>query len=360
MGALRIAAHISASEWGGAERRSLALLQGLAARGHRVLVYTNTEFIAERAREHHLPATVRPLGGDIMVRQAFHLARELKRYPPDVLLLITFRRLWLGALAGRIAGVPRIIARVGMNTDVARNIKYRFVLQRWIDDVVVNAQSMLETFRASLAGGSRLRVHVIPNGVAVRPADMSPADARAALGIPAGAFVVGTVARLVSQKRLDRLLRAAALLDDAWIVIAGDGAERAALERLARELHIGERVRMTGPREDVGNVLAALDAYVVASDKEGMSSGMLEALAAGVPVVSTRVSGAEEALLAPPCGIVVDADEKELAGALRRLQEDVAFRRVLAETARSVAADRYSLERMITRWDELLTSGGAP
>jgi len=350
---LRIAAHISASEWGGAERRSLALLQGLAARGHRVLVYCNTEFIAERAREHGLPATVRPLAGDLMLRHAWEFAKDLRRYPPDVLLLITFRRLWLGALAGRIAQVPRVVARVGMDTDVARNAKYRFVLRRWIHDVVVNAEGMADSFRAALPAGSTVRVTAIPNGVEPRSVTMTRDEARAAFGVPSDAFVIGSVARLVSQKRIDRLLRAAARVEDAHVLVAGEGAKRAELESLAHGLGIAARVHLVGHREDVGNVLAALDAYAVTSDKEGMSSGMLEALAAGVPVVSTRVSGAVEALLEPACGIVVD-DDGALAEALRRLEHDVALRTRLASTARHVAQARYGLDGMVERWDQLL------
>src|SRR6185436_7512571 len=81
-------------------------------------------------------------------------------------------------------------------------------------------------------------------------------------------------------------------------LIAGDGPEREPLERLANELGIGARVTWLGHREVVGDVLDALDVFVVTSRVEGMSNAMLEALAAGVPVVSTRVSGAAEALAA--------------------------------------------------------------
>lgn len=353
---MRIAAHISASEWGGAERRSLALLAGLQQRGHRVLVYCNTSFTADRARDSGLTATVVPLGGDVRVGDAVRLARELRRYPPDVLILVTFRRLWLGALAGRIARVPRIIARVGMDTDVARNAKYRFVLKRWIDDVVLNAQSMRRTFEDALPPGAGVRLHVVPNGVAEREATMSRADARSALGLPGDAWVVGTVARLVSQKRLDRLLRAFALLDgEPWLVVVGEGSRRVELEALARQLGVTKRVRWAGHREDVGNVLRALDAYAVTSDKEGMSSAMLEALAAGLPVVSTPVSGAAEALAGEPvCGIIAEPDPAAVAKALRQLQQDSARCAELSRNARDVVLQRYGLDRMIDAWHALL------
>lgn len=353
--ALRIAAHISAAEWGGAERRSLALLAGLAARGHQVTVYCNTARIAREAERIGLQPVIRPLGGDLMIGHALALAARLRRQRPDVLILITFRRLWLGALAGRLARVPRIIARVGLASDVARNTKYRIVLKRWIDDVVVNAHALEHPFRESLPPASRARVTVIPNGVAPPTASLTREAARRAFRLPADAFVVGTIARIVKQKRIDRLLHAVAAVPEAFALIAGDGALRGAAETLAEELGIADRVRFPGYRDDIGDVLRALDVYVVASDQEGMSGAMLEALAAGVPVVSTPVSGAAEVLLGEPeCGLVVPADPAQLADAIAELRTDPERRQSLARGARTTAAGRYGAERMIGSWERLL------
>ncbi|HEX2167280.1 MAG TPA: glycosyltransferase [Longimicrobiales bacterium] len=353
---LRIAAHISAREWGGAERRSLALLAGLAARGHNVVVYCNTDRIAEKTREHGLTAVIRPLGGDIMAGHAFAFAAALRRQRPDVLILVTFRRLWLGAFAARLAGVPRTISRIGTSTDVARSAKYRFVLKHWIDDVVFNAHSMREPFIRSLPAGASVRFTVIPNGVAALPAAFTRAEARSALGLPDDAFVIGTVSRLAAGKGMERMLDATALLDEStWAVITGDGALRATLEARAEELRIAHRVRFTGARDDVGNVLAALDLYLVSSDREGMSNAMLEALAAGLPVVSTPVSGAAEALLRDPvCGVVTTYDAADIAGAVAALRDDPKRRAQLASSAKHVARARYSLDAMIDAWEELL------
>jgi glycosyltransferase involved in cell wall biosynthesis len=356
---LRVAAHISAAEWGGAERRSLAFLSGLARRGHDVIVYCNTERIAQKAREVGLTAIISPLRGDVMVGNALAFAARLRRHKPDILLLITFRRLLLGAIAGRLARVPRIISRVGLASDVARSAKYRFVLRRWIDDVVVNAESLRAPFMASVPPGVRLRVHVIPNGVTTRAADMTRSEARAALGVPDDAFVIGTVARLVKQKRLDRLIEATAALDGVHTVIAGDGYDRQQLEQLAEACGVAARVHFTGYREDVGNVHPALDVYVVSSDQEGMSSGMLEAMAAGLPVVSTAVSGAVEALESEPrCGIVTPFDAAAIADAVRTLQ-DAQLRRTYGRAASAAARSRYAFETMVDRWETLLMSASA-
>ena len=105
---------------------------------------------------------------------------------------------------------------------------------------------------------------------------------------------MGTVAR--GQKRLDLLLGAVARLEGVRCLLAGAGPEEAVLRRGARTLGIAEHVVFLGHRESVGDVLDALDVFGVTSRTEGMSNAMLEALAAGVPVVSTPVSGAADAL----------------------------------------------------------------
>jgi glycosyltransferase involved in cell wall biosynthesis len=172
---------------------------------------------------------------------------------------------------------------------------------------------------------------------------------------------VGSVGRLVKQKRFDRLLRAVGTLDGVHAVIAGDGYQRTELGALADSLGIAQRVHFTGHREDVGVVHSALDVYVVASDQEGMSSGMLEAMAAGVPVVSTDVSGAREALEADPrSGIVVERSAEALARAIDTLRDDPVARSAFAAAAATVARRRYGFDRMVDDWESVLLAHNDP
>jgi glycosyltransferase involved in cell wall biosynthesis len=357
---LRIAAHVATHVVGGAERRSIDLLARLARRGHDVVLYCNDVKVAEHARSARIAVELRPLRGDLVMQDALRFARRLQQQKPDVLLIITFRRTWLAAFAARIARVPRVVVRIGLSSDIARSFKYRFVLHRWIDDVVLNAQSLEAPFRSSLRKRSRAHVAVIPNGVPFPHAAISSEDARVRLGVPSHAFVVGTIARLVHQKRIDRLLDAVALLDNVHVLIAGDGARRDELRQHAARLGIEARAHFVGHTDDTASVLGALDVFVVASDKEGMSNAMLEALAAGVPVVSTPVSGAEEALLgAKPCGIVVDRKPEAIAAAIDSLRASPAQRALFAEAALAVVKERYSSEVMTDAWEGLLLSSPA-
>jgi len=356
-----IAAHLGSRAWGGAQRAVTLLLCGLAGRGHRVILYCNDARVAAGARALGIDAELEPLGGDVAVHHALRFARALRRERPDALIVGTFKKMWLAALAARVAGVPRVIARIGLETDVPRNAKYRLVMSRWVDDIVLTATSPRQAYLDALPTFDRARLHVIHGAVAARPATLDRAAARQALGLEVGAPVIGAVARLARQKRFDRLLRVMRRLPGAvQCVLAGDGEERAMLEQLARELGIERRVHFLGRRDDVGDVLAALDLFVVTSDREGLSNAMLEALAAGVPVVSTPVSGARDALEsasgAQPPGEIVSFDEAEIASAIERVLADPGRLAAMSRAAKARARERFDYDAMLARWVSLLAS----
>lgn len=350
-----IIAHNGARVWGGAERAVTLLLAGLQRRGHRVLLLCNDGVVARPARALGVDAELLPLGGDISVHHAARLARRLRTERPDALLVGMFKKAWLAGLAGRMAGVPRVVVRVGLETDVPRNAKYRFAFRRLVDHVVVVADRMRPAY-AALDGG---RLSVIPNAVHLPARTHFPGAVRMSLGVPPQARCVGSVARLVTQKRLDRLLDAVARLPpDVHCILAGDGPLRGALERQAAAPGLAGRVHFLGHRPDVADVLGALDVFVATSDREGMSNAMLEALAAGVPVVSTRVSGTDEALRPGPDGVApgvtVGFDPAAVAGAIRAVLEDADRRRAMANAAGARAREAFGFPRVLDAWERVL------
>ncbi len=353
-----VVAHNGARIWGGGERAPVLLLAGLRERGHRVLLLCNDEAVAERARGMGVPAEVLPLGGDAALHHALRMARRLRALRPDVFLAVSFRKLFLASLAARLGGVPRVVARVGLETDTPRSPKYRVALGRWVDAVVVNASRIRAPFEA-LPGWGRGRVTVIHNGVHPPAPRAEPGAVRRALGIAPDAPVVGTVARLSRQKRLDRLWEAVALLPaDTHCLVAGRGGREDRLRALAARLGIAERVHLLGHRDDTADVLGAMDVFVTASDTEGLSNAMLEALACGVPVVSTPVSGADDALAPLPNGrapgAVAGWTPRELADAVRPLLADAALRARAGGAAREVARERFGFDGMLDRWERVL------
>lgn len=355
---LRIVAHNASAVLGGGEIGTALLLAGLQARGHDVLMLCRDRGVAARVAGYGIPTGVQRVGGDLVLPDAVRLAARLGRERAQVALLTTFRRVFLAGMAARLARTPFVVQRIVLEGDTpARGARYRLALGRWVDAVVLNAEAMRAPF---LAGGPRLdpaRVVTIADGVAPPAARRGPGALRRELGIPADARVVGSVGRLAGQKRFDRLARAVALLPpDVHLLIAGEGEEEGALRSLAAELGLAGRLHLPGFRGDVGDVLAAMDVFAVSSDREGMANSMLEAMAAGLPVVSTDVSGAREALDGG-AGVVVERSEAALAEALGRLLADAALRERHGAAARLRAEGRFGAERFLDAWEALLRDG---
>jgi len=356
---MRVVAHNGARILGGAERATVLLLSGLQSRGHDVLLMCNNQDVARYSESVGVPSKTATIGGDLSFVSAWRFARALAAEKPDAVIIGTWKKLFFASWAAKKAGAGKVVARVGLETDTPRSVKYRYALRQWTDAVVVNASGITTAF-SSVNGFDSRSVTVIHNGVVKPTRQSAPGTLRRELGIPPGALVVGTVARLASQKRLDRFLRAfSRLAPDTRCIICGEGEERESLMSLATSLEILDRVHFLGHREDKGDVLDAMDVFAVTSDREGMSNAMLEAMAFGIPIVSTPVSGAREALMpeatgAPP-GLITSFDEGSITAAIESLLFDSGKRRSMGEAARTVAATRFSLDGMLDRWENVLS-----
>lgn len=287
------------------------------------------------------------------------LARYLRRWQADLLHCHLPLAAVAGRLAAALAGVPVVYTE--------HNLQHRYhPLTRWANRATWRLQDAVVAVSAGVAaaiGGGPTPVHLIVNGIDAgrfRRHDRERGWAREQLGIPARALVVGTVAGLRRQKRLDLWLEAAAALGGAGrevrFLLVGDGPERAELEALARRLGLGE-VSFAGLQADVRPFLAAMDLFMISSDSEGLPLALLEAMAMELPVVATAVGGIPEVLregvtgyLAPP------AEPGRLAAAARPLLEDRRLRERMGRAGRrrvearfSATASARALERLYLR-----------
>jgi glycosyltransferase involved in cell wall biosynthesis len=211
------------------------------------------------------------------------------------------------------------------------------------------------------------RLFVIPNGVDVArygaagtPAgDAARERVRAALGLSSGARLLIVVAKLFAQKGhrvlLDALRDVERAADDA-VLLVGEGPEREALERVAGELRL-PGVRFLGNRPDIPELLAASDLFVLPSLWEGLPMALLEAMAAGLPVVATDVAGSRQVVVDGESGILVPpGDAGALARAITRLAGDGAERARLGRGARSRVEREFSAARQAERHAEAYAS----
>jgi glycosyltransferase involved in cell wall biosynthesis len=215
------------------------------------------------------------------------------------------------------------------------------------------------TLKESMAaeGFPASRITVIPNGIdpGRTPDGGDRRLARQVIGFPDDVFVVGTVARLDPVKDLGTLVAAFARLREAHpksaLAIVGDGPEASRLEAIASECGVAPHVRMMGQRDDVRGLLAGFDVYVNSSTSEGVSLSILEAMAAQLPVVATRVGGTPEVILDGSTGMLVPARSPHaLAHALAVLAADARQRTTLGESARLSVVQRFTIDRMVDHY----------
>jgi glycosyltransferase involved in cell wall biosynthesis len=348
---------------GGAQMRFATLANALGAEFEHVVVSMDGVCGAERLAHSDVDLRLRPItarkrrGPSLRNLAAYRAALREER--PDLLVTYNWGAIeW--ALADRVRPIaPHLHVVDGFGPEEAEAQLSRRV---WMRRLALSGSTAVavpsQTLRKLATEIWRLdpsKVHLIPNGVdAAALAD----QARRPLGLRRPAErLFGTLGGLRPEKNLARLLRIAALLPAAisWrLVIAGDGSERAALERQTRELGLSARVVLTGFVDRPGSLLGELDVFVLTSDTEQMPLCVLEAMALGLPVLATDV-GDLRILMPPesrdPC-LFGRADEAGFAERLAALLASPAERRRLGALNRARAAD-FGAADMIAGYDRL-------
>src|SRR6266576_3991736 len=190
------------------------------------------------------------------------------------------------------------------------------------------------------------RVSVIHNGVPVeRFQDAKPARKSEVLPTANGRPVIMFVARFDPTKDHATLLRATCRVPDAELVLVGDGDSRPAMQQLASDLGIGERVHFLGRRADIPQLLKLADLYVHASNSEGFGIAAVEAMSAGLPVVASDVPGLNE-VVKDAGRLVPSRDEESLAKAIREILQSKQIRRRMAAASQKRAA-QFSINRTV-------------
>ncbi|MEU8826386.1 glycosyltransferase [Streptomyces sp. NPDC048636] len=302
---MRVLHIISRLAAGGAEQQLRLLLRHLPVRCD-VLALTGPGVTAQGIRADGTPVTHLPShGGEPGWRAVPSLVRTIRSGDYDVVHTHLYGACVLGRTAARLAGVRAVIAtehalgeRQIDGRPLTAAVRARYLATERLGSATV-AVSAAVADRLRDWGVPNQRIHLVPNGIDARHFRFSAAArtaARARLGIPERAFVVGGVGRLVPAKRFATALRAVAELPGARLLLVGEGPERAALEELAVRLGVAGRVRLLGERDGavapaddrpagLPGLLAAMDVLVSPSAEEAFGLAALEALAAGLPVL---------------------------------------------------------------------------
>lgn len=369
---------------GGAENQVVALACGLRRRGHAVRVVSLRDLEAHRATLREAGVEVASLGmrrGRPDPRALLRLAREVRQWRPDVVHAHMVHANLLARLARPLAWAPVLISTAHNIDEGARWRELAYRVTDALGDLTTNvAEAGVERF-VRVGAAPAGRIEAMPNGVDVDAWTHDPeVRRRFREELRVGErFVWLAVGRLEPQKDLATMLRAASTaIEDAQrtrspsndgvsgravLLIVGEGPERRQLEILARSLGLSQDdVRFLGPRDDVAALLSAADGYLMSSAWEGLPLVLLEAAAAGLPIVATDVGGNREIVRSDEVGELVPArDPVALSVAMTRIvRSDDATRAAMGRAARSVVRNRYAIHRVVQAWEaryrELLES----
>ena len=338
----------SARGWRGGQNQVLLTAEGMAGRGHEVVVACpGGAPLADRARQAGLQTRDVPFaGGDLSPRAAVALRALVRSFRPNVVHVHDPH-----AAAAALV-LPRTPARLVASRRV--DFALRGPLSRWkyrrCGRVIAVSRAVARVLEE---GGLRAdAVRVVYEGVPDRPPAAGGEAVLRALGVPAGAPVVGNVAALTGHKDQATLLAAAARVRDrvpsARFVIAGQGELEQDLRARARALGLDDRVVFAGFRKDLDQVIPAFDVFCLSSHMEGLGTSLLDAMCYGRAVVATSAGGIPEAVEDGVTGRVVPPrDPEALATALADVLLDPGRRAQMGAAGRARFLARFTAERMV-------------
>ena len=360
----------------------LPLVEGMQEQGWNITsVCSDGQYVAELRQQgyRHFPISI---SRDIFevtshMRSVWLLYKFFRRERFDVLHVHTPIAALLGRIAGRLARIPLIVytAHGFYFHDEMPKFKYRFYvlvekLSGRLTDLLFTQSS--EDARVAVSQGiiDKSRVVDIGNGVNVELFD--PADdahkllARISLGIPADAFVVGIVSRLVREKGLIEFLEAAVELGkkfpNAHFILVGErllSDHDAAIEQelQAAQKQLGSRLLAVGYRADVAELLGAMDVFCLPSYREGMPRSIIEAMMMALPVVATNIRGSREEVVAEETGLLVPIRSSAALGqALGRLMANPELARHMGKAGRQRALELYDERRVVAQQIDMIAA----
>jgi glycosyltransferase involved in cell wall biosynthesis len=347
------------------------LVAGSVARGEDSMTFVAESLGVPVVRLGEMRRDISPLRDSVALARLVRLIRETR---PHILHTHMAKAGAVGRLAALASGSAR--PPVVLHTfhghvlrhyfDPARTTAFR-MLERWLARsttalVAVSPQVRDELVELGVAPQKRFAVVRLGIDLAERiGADDLRVEQRRLLGIAPDRFVVGWIGRMTEVKRTDRVLLAFRQLRDtgvaACLCLVGDGPDRPAIERRAHELGIMRDTLFLGFQQDVAPFYAVFDALLLPSVSEGTPVSAIEALAAGRPVVATRVGGVPDVVRDGQDGLLVEPEAiDDLSDGLARLARDPALRERLGSAGRERVVRRYGVERLVDEMDLLYRS----
>lgn len=344
--------------WGGAEVWLMDIMSGLQAHGHDVTLVCRPGTILEKnARDRGFDVIAMRMRSDFDPLVVLSMLRLIRRRHIDLVCTNMDKEMRFAGLAARLARHVAVVPSREVDYPIKNKLRYRLAYRKLSDRVMTNSESTRRTLLASAPWMSPQRVEVVYKGIDPAPYLVNPDEGaafRRELGIAADDPVVGFVGQIIERKGIPDIVEAipsvVGALPRARFLFAGEGKLASFLLERARDLGVEDHVVYAGFRSDVVRVMKAIDVLVLASVTEGFGYVLVEAMAAGKPVVATRVSSIPEIVRDGETGFLVDVHRPDqLAAALIAVLGDPARAADMGQHGRSVVLENFTLDRMLDR-----------
>jgi len=349
------------TEWsddmGGQEKRVLAEASGLMQRGHYVVIACRGHAkIKTEAERLGIKTYILPLRRPYDIQSIFRLYRIIQQERFDIVNTHSGIDSWIGGLAARLAGVPVLVRTRHLNIPLKRT-PLNFI--HYLPDMYITCGEDMRMNLIKKCGFPEDRVISIPTGVDREFFEVkSNKDVAVKYGLSKDSPLITNVGILRSVKGHEITLQAVKsvikTVPEAKFLIVGDGPARERIEALVDALGIRGYVIFTGFVRDIPEIYSFSDVAVLSSWSEGLPQSLIQAMAAGVPVVATAVGGVPEVVIHKQTGILVEAGDSEgLAEGIVKLLENPELCKRLTERARQLVMDKYTMEHMIEKIETL-------
>ena len=356
----------SCVEWGGGEKWTLETAEAFFNRGYDVTVGSVPESeLYQKAEAKGISVQEVPVKGSLSVLNPLKLksfVNYLQREEVTTLFLNLSQDLKFGGVAGKLAGVEQIIYRRGSAIPIKDRFYTEFLLEDCVTDIIANSQATKRTILQNTSDWlSEEKIEIIYNGIKLaeveRELETGTEDLRAELEVGPETTLIANVGRLNVQKGHQYLLEAVdrmrQKISDFKVLIVGKGELESKLKAQAQELGIEEYVVFTGFRTDIYNLLSQVDFMLHTALWEGFGFVIAEAMAVGLPVVSTDVSNIAELVVDGKTGYLAESENSEdiAAKAVEMYQEEE--REQMGQRGKVRVEEYFTFERMIERIEHL-------
>jgi glycosyltransferase involved in cell wall biosynthesis len=340
----------------GGEVWMLNTLRALQQRGHHVWLCCRPGVeVGDRAAEMGIPVKLVPFGSDFGLFNILRLWLFMRRHRIDVVLTNMDKELRIGGVAARLANVPAIIPRRGIDYPLKDRWRYRFAYNILATRIIANSQATKRTLLRRAPWLNPDRVEVIYNGIDPSRFDTPTGrDLRREWGIDDRTPLLGFVGQLDERKGIGVLLTAFGEILQAMpgvrLVMVGRGPLQEMVESEIKMYGWQNAIILTGFEEDIASVMQAIDVLLLPSYWEGFGIVLIEAMAAGKPAISTATSSMPEIVADGETGFLIEpGDAEALAQRSVELLQDGPLRRRFGAAAQQRVKDMFTLDTMISR-----------